>query len=219
MQVLAGNGICLVCHKSTTPHLPLVCPLLKELNLKLVRGPTPSSKATPAPAPAAAAPAASPTPGGKPAVAQSTLGSATLGSTLAPSGLMALVDVDYDSDNSFRWEGDKDGVDYIVSKSNPSTSSYYYYPLCNRAWLHLSSPSSPSTPSMPSVVLSGASSMHMVDLPKKVHDLISHLPMSTIFGATTRASWRCSAVANTEATDHMFPDKSDFFSYKAVSNL
>jgi hypothetical protein len=132
---------------------------------------------------------------------------------------MALVAVDYNLDDSFRWEGDKNDVDYVVSKSNPSTSSYYYSPSCKWAWLHLSSPSSPLTPSMPSVVLPGASSMHIIDLPKTVSDLISCLPTSTIFGTTTRPPWRCFAVADTGATDHMFPDKSAFISYKAVSNL
>ncbi len=125
-RALAGNSICPVCHKLATPHLPPACPLLKELNLKLICGPAPSSKATLAPAPTATAPAPSPIPGGNPAVAQLTSGFTTLGSTMAPSGLMASVAVDYKSDDSFCWEGDKDGVDYVVSNSNPSTSSYYY---------------------------------------------------------------------------------------------
>ncbi len=36
-RALASNGICPICHKSTTPHLLPACPLLKDLNLKLVR--------------------------------------------------------------------------------------------------------------------------------------------------------------------------------------
>ncbi len=220
-RALAGNSICPVCHKLVTPHLSPACPLLKELNLKLVHGPALSSKATLAPAPAAAAPTPSSTPRGNPVGAQLTSGSATLGSTPAPSGLMALVALDYDLDNSFHWEGDKgdkDGVDYVVSKSNPSTSSYYYYPLCNHAWLHLSSPSSPLALSIRSVILPRGSSTHKIDLPKKVRDLISCLPKSTIFG-TTGHCWHCFAVADTGATDHMIPDKPAFISYLTMSNL
>ncbi len=110
-------------------------------------------------------------------------------------------------------------MDYVVSKSNPSTSFYYYYPLCSRAWLHLSSPSSPLTPSMPSVDLPAASLTHMIDLPKKVRDLISRLPTFTMFGTTTNPCRCCFVVADAGAKDHMFPDKPAFISYKAVSNL
>ncbi len=213
MQDLAGNGVCPICHKLATPHLPQACPLLKDLNLKLVRSPAPSSIAPPAPTPTGATPAASPTPVGNPAAALSTSGSGSLGLAPAPSSLTALMAVDYDSDDSFRWAGDEDGVDYVAGNSKPSTSSYT--PSCNHARLHISFHSSPATASPPSSVLPGASSTRTIDLPTKVRDLISHLPSSTIFGTTKR----CFVVADTGATDHMFPNKSAFISYNLVSNL
>jgi hypothetical protein len=37
---LAGTGICPICHRDKKPwHVPAHCPLLKELNLKLIQGP------------------------------------------------------------------------------------------------------------------------------------------------------------------------------------
>ena len=72
-RAVAGTGICPICHRAEKPwHVPANCPLLKELNLKLVSGP-PSLSSAPAPggppapalAPAAsAAPSPSPSPGG-----------------------------------------------------------------------------------------------------------------------------------------------------------
>ena len=72
-RAVAGTGICPICHREEKPwHVPANCPLLKELNLKLVSGP-PSLSSAPAPggppapalAPAAsAAPSPSPSPGG-----------------------------------------------------------------------------------------------------------------------------------------------------------
>jgi hypothetical protein len=39
-QAIAGTGICPICHRAEKPwHVPANCPLLKELNLKLVSGP------------------------------------------------------------------------------------------------------------------------------------------------------------------------------------
>jgi hypothetical protein len=96
-RALAGTGICPICHRSEKPwHVPTNCPLLKDLNLKLVHGPpptpAPATAGSPAPAPAPAA--ASPSPGGRVAfVDGSTQGAA------APSGLTAAVEEDeYSSD-------------------------------------------------------------------------------------------------------------------------
>jgi hypothetical protein len=53
-QAIAGTGICPICHRAEKPwHVPANCPLLKELNLTLVKGPPSSS---PAPAPSACCP-------------------------------------------------------------------------------------------------------------------------------------------------------------------
>ncbi len=103
-RAIAGTGICPICHRAKKPwHVPANCPLLKELNLKLVKGP-PSS--TPPPAPAASpvpAPAApSPSPGGRVASSDNRSVSGSVGSPSAPSGLMATVaEDDFDSDQEF----------------------------------------------------------------------------------------------------------------------
>ncbi len=83
--------------------MPANCPLLKDLNLKLVNGPptplAPASADSPAPAPVASPPAASPpaaSPGGRVASADTPVSS---GSGATPSGLIATVEEDeYRSD-------------------------------------------------------------------------------------------------------------------------
>ncbi len=68
-RAIAGTGICPICHHAEKPwHIPANCPILKDLNLKLVNGP-PSSAPHPAPssapAPAPLTPTPSPSPGGR----------------------------------------------------------------------------------------------------------------------------------------------------------
>ncbi len=79
-RAVVGTGICPICHREEKPwHVPANCPLLKELNLKLVSGPpspspAPAPGGPPAPAPAAsAAPSPSPSPGGRVALADTPL--------------------------------------------------------------------------------------------------------------------------------------------------
>jgi hypothetical protein len=74
-------------------HVPANCPLLKDLNLKLVKGPP--SAPSPAPAPTFPAPASAPSPGGSAASAKGPPNGST-GSKSAPSGLMALLSRKYD---------------------------------------------------------------------------------------------------------------------------
>ena len=51
-RAIAGMGICPICHCADKPwHIPANCPILKDLNLKLVNGP-PSSAPHLAPSPA-----------------------------------------------------------------------------------------------------------------------------------------------------------------------
>ncbi len=102
-KALSGNGIYPICHREEPKHVPKDCPLLKSLNLKLIK--VSPSASPPAPAPGAAAPAAaSPSPGGRNAsTAPPPLGGST-GSATAPSGLMArTLDVleDFDLDMEF----------------------------------------------------------------------------------------------------------------------
>jgi hypothetical protein len=62
-KALSGNGICPICHREELKHVPKDCPLLKSLNLKLIK--VSPSASPPAPPPGAAAPAAaSPSPEG-----------------------------------------------------------------------------------------------------------------------------------------------------------
>jgi len=100
-RAMAGTGICPICHRDEKPyHVPTQCPLLAELNLKLISLPSASSP-TPAPSPAAAA-----TPHVRTAAADDT-GTGSSGSATALSGLTAalavanIIDGDYDSGNIF----------------------------------------------------------------------------------------------------------------------
>jgi len=68
-RAIAGTGICPICHRVEKPwHVPVNCPLLKDLNPKLVNRPpssAPGPAPSPAPAPAPLAPTPSPSPGGR----------------------------------------------------------------------------------------------------------------------------------------------------------
>jgi hypothetical protein len=136
-RTIAGTGICPICHRAEKPwHVHTNCPLLKELNLKLVNGP-PSSALGPAPSPAPAAPLASsppPSPGGRVAFADDQSFSGSVGSPSAPSGLMALVAEDnFDSDHEFCWTGDDNGFEYsplVGSSSCKSNARVAPYPSC-----------------------------------------------------------------------------------------
>ena len=209
-RAIAGTGICPICHRAEKPwHMPANCPLLKDLNLKLVNGPPASTAPKPAGTPTPAPTAASPTPGGRVAF---TDASAPVGG--APSGLTAAVEEDdYSSDEDlFRWTGDDDGVDFGVtlvapSKSNPSVS---LYPSC----YHVSV--TPPPTGLPSLQPLPSSSSSCLVLPDRLQSIIRRLATSSISPDSTS---RDKAVADTGATDHMFPDKSAFISYKRISNL
>ncbi len=94
----AGNGFCPICHHTKDKHPPASCPFLAELNLKLIHV-TPPATGPPA---AALAPAASPSPGGHSTAADEASALGSTGSANAPSGLVATVAEEYDSDNTFR---------------------------------------------------------------------------------------------------------------------
>jgi hypothetical protein len=90
-HALAGTGICPICHRAKKPwHVPANCLLLKELNLKLVKGPPSAPSPAPAPASLALAPAPAPSPGGRAASANGPPDGST-GSGSTPSGLMASL--------------------------------------------------------------------------------------------------------------------------------
>ena len=188
--------------------MPANCPLLKDLNLKLVNGPptAPAPASADSPAPAASPPAASP--GGRVASVDTPVSS---GSGATPSGLMATdAEDEYSSDEDmFRWTGDDEGLDFGApfgspDKSNPSVS---LYPSC----FHVSVV--PTASYFPSNPLPSSSSCHV--LPDRLQSILLWLAASSI----SPDSATCVAIADTGATDHMFPDKSAFISYKRISNL
>ena len=94
--------------------MPANCPLLKDLNLKLVNGPAKPTATVPAGSPPPAPEAASTTPGG---LAASADGSVPTDGV--PSGLMAAVKEDeYSSDGDlFCWTGEDMGLDKSIGYS------------------------------------------------------------------------------------------------------
>jgi hypothetical protein len=115
-----GSGFCPIFHRDKDKHAPTACPLLAELNLKLIRVSPPAG-----PPAAAPAPAASPPPGGHSAMADEASTLSSKGSATAPSGLVATVAEECKFNNNFHWDGDKSGVTFSVSsalsKSNTTT--------------------------------------------------------------------------------------------------
>jgi hypothetical protein len=124
-QSLAGNGFCPICHRNTDKHAMASCPLLAEVNLKLIWVSPPAA----GPPAAAPAPAASPSPGGRSAVADEAPASVLMGSANAPSGLVVTVVEEYDLDDNFCWDGDEIGVEFsrpfALPKSNNDSAIYY----------------------------------------------------------------------------------------------
>jgi hypothetical protein len=115
-RAMAGMGIFPICHRDEKPfHVPTQCPLLTELNLKLIV----CQPARPSPAPAAPAgnpgvtPSTAPTPGGHVASANDCSVSGSAGSVMAPSGLTAMVapimdnEGEYDTDEDYVWDSDE----------------------------------------------------------------------------------------------------------------
>jgi hypothetical protein len=190
----------------------------------------PASVASPTAPAVSPLPASSPTPASAPASSSpggciaSMDDSASRGLPSAPSDLMASVaEEDYDSDPEFCWTGDKDGVVYSVdSNSCKSNNRVAPYPSCSHAAVV-----SASLPSFPPMGLSSplASSSRRdslvdhSDLPSSIssalHSLLARLSQCPIApGSGGRL-----AIADSGATNHMFPDKSAFISYKTTSNL
>jgi hypothetical protein len=102
-QALAGNVIYPICHYVNNRYVLENCPLLKDLNLKLVHGPPPAAT-PPATTPAPAAPAASPS--GRFAMADNSSAANLTHQTSAPSGLVAtLAEEEFASDEIFFGRG------------------------------------------------------------------------------------------------------------------
>ncbi len=106
-RAMAGTGICPICHSDELPcHVPTKCPMLVELNLKLITCLPAGGKPAQAPGPAPF-PVPAPTPGRGAAAADASSMSGSFGSSTAPSGLTEAVAPapspagDYESDNDF----------------------------------------------------------------------------------------------------------------------
>jgi hypothetical protein len=213
MHAMAGTGICPICHCDVQPyHVPTKCPLLTELNRKLiVCQPARPSSAAAAPAGAKADPAGTPSPapnpGGCAASTDTGFGSGSAGSVAAPSGLTAAVapvsdeEGEYDTDEEFTWDGNETAFGDLNCNLTKSVGPYPS-PSCCHARVSFSTNDAPSA-------------FRSISLPTTITRLIDKLSLSP----TAPLFNGCFAVADSGATDHMFPDKSSFISYKIVSGL
>ncbi len=187
-MALAGNGFCPIWHRNKNKHTPVTCPLLAELNLKLIRVCPPA--ASPAMAPP---PAASPTPGGRSAVAHEALALGLVGLATAPSGLVVTVAEEFDSNDNFCWDGDEGGLEFgdssIAHKSNNNVA---FYPSCNHVVVEAISPISVCP--VPTVkfdqdvltIFPLVSSSHCIKLSKKLMSLIASMSTSSILPGSYR---------------------------------
>jgi hypothetical protein len=157
-RAMAGTGICPICHRDEQLyHVPTKCPLLTELNLKLiVCQPARPSPAAAAPVGAKADPAGTlspaPNPSGHAASANTGSGSGSAGLVAAPSGLMAAVapvsdkKEEYDTGEEFTWDGNETAfrdLDCNLTKS----VGLYPLPSCCHAWVSFSTNDAPSAAS------------------------------------------------------------------------
>jgi hypothetical protein len=212
---LAGNGFCPICHLNKDKHALTACPLLAELNLKLIQVSPPAG-----PPAAVPAPAASPSSGGRSAMADEESTSGLMGFATAPSGLVATVAEEYDSDNNICWDSDESGAKFSVfsalTKSNNDVA--FYYPLCKHVVVESSPPPLVPPPlccaNMP-LILPAASSSKCIVICKHLTSIIKHMSAALILPT----SGRHFTVADSGATNHMFPNKSAFISYRLVTNL
>jgi hypothetical protein len=173
---LAGNGFCPICHRTKDKHTLASCPLLAELNLKLIRV-TPPIAGPPVAVPA---PAASPSPGGCSAAADEASALGSVGSANAPSGLVATVAEEYDSDDTFCWDCDESGVEFSVSSVLPKSNNdvAFYYPSCNHVVVEALPPPLAHLP-FPST-LPVASSSTLINLSKHLSSIIEQMAAASL---------------------------------------
>ncbi len=133
----------------------------------------------PACAPVAApAPVASPSPGGHPAVADEASALGSTGLATAPSGLVATVAGEFNSDDNFCWEGDESGVEFGHSAgAHKSNSNVAFYLSCNHVVVETVLPASvwPAPPAIKpslSVPVPSVSSSNCIYLLKNLSAVI-----------------------------------------------
>jgi hypothetical protein len=121
--------------------------------------------------------------------------------------------VEYESDKDFHWAGDKDGLAYDSppASSCKSNNLVAFYPSCNHTAampLFLSASSN-------GLPVPAALALCSMILPKRLQAIIAWMTKDSISpGLGCRF-----LVADTGATDHMFPNKLAFISYKSIPNL
>jgi hypothetical protein len=143
-----------------------------------------------------------------------------------PSGLMARVaEDDFGSDQEFRWTGDEYGLEYsssVGSLSRKSNADVAPYPSCNHVSVISPSPFPASVGQLvhPSAAVSRlSSSTACSDFPPSISTALQSLLSRLSDSSISPDSSRRLAVADSGATNQMFPDKSAFISYKSTSNL
>jgi hypothetical protein len=160
---------------------------------------------------------ASPTPGGLSAVANEAL-VWKVGSATAPFGLVATIAKEFDSDDNFHWDGDEIGLEFgdsfIPCKSNNNVA---FYPSCNHVVFEAILPVSVCP--VPNVKINHDVSTILplvcppgIKLSKKLMPLFASMSTSSILPG----SYHQFTVADSGATNHMFPDKLAFISYPIV---
>ncbi len=218
-RYLKGSFYCAFCN-SKEKHHSNKCPLLDELGLKLVKVSSQGSggqlsggatMGTWSKLPTAASPALEPTLVGSPPVPAPNSTSALMGLMVA---VIENIEGDNSLTNSFRWYGDKDGMEFKVNAAIFDYLCLQTLPSCCCASITTNAPWSSL-----SVLTSSTSSLDLfgktvIKLPSRlVLALLKAVP-SEILGAALKL-----VVADTGATDHMLPDRSTFISYKSVRNL
>jgi hypothetical protein len=133
-HVLVGIGICPLCHCEYDKHVLANCPILKDLNLKLVQGAS-FLAAAPAAVPAGGTLVVSPSPRGCFAVADDALASGSSIAGIAPLGIIATVAKEYKSNDNFHWEGDESGVECTSANLLKYNDNVAFYPSCNHVVL------------------------------------------------------------------------------------
>jgi hypothetical protein len=142
------------------------------------------------------------------------------GLATAPSGLVATVAKKYDSDNNFCWDGDESGVAFSVSSALTKSINdvAFYYPSCKHAVVESFPPPLAPPPlcyANRPINLLVASSSKCIVISKHLMLIIVCMSAASILPTLGRRF----TVADSGATNHMFPDKSAFIFYRLVTNL
>ncbi len=189
---LAGTGFCPICHRDEDKHAPASCPLLAELNLKLIHVSPPACAPV-----AASAPAASPSPGGYSAIADEVPALGSTGLATAPSGHVATVAEEFDSDNNFHWDSDESGVEFGHSTgARKSNNDIAFYPSCNHVFVVTVSPVSvcPAPPAIKpslSVSVPSVSSLYCIVLSKNLSAVIKQMSTASFLSSFHCCGFKC----------------------------